>query len=75
MTGRIGRGDPRGNTQHDPWHTVRAQKVITDIPFLLVSLAAPCGMGDLSSPTRDQTYAPLQGKCGVLTTGPPGKSQ
>ena len=27
-----------------------------------------------SSPTKDQTHAPLQWKCGVLTTGYPGKS-
>ena len=30
-----------------------------------------CSMQDLSSPTRDLT---LQWKCGVSTTGPPGKA-
>ena len=35
--------------------------------------AAPCGMRDLSSPTRDRTHAPCSGSA-VLTTGPPGKS-
>ncbi|XP_061049156.1 solute carrier family 49 member 4 isoform X3 [Eubalaena glacialis] len=32
------------------------------------------GMQDLSSPTRDRTRAPCTWKCGILTTGPPGKS-
>ena len=32
-------------------------------------------MWNLSSPTRDRTRVPLQWKHGVLTTGPPGKSQ
>ena len=36
-------------------------------------LAAPCGLWDFSSPTRDWTWA-LGSKCGVLTTGPPGNS-
>ena len=31
-------------------------------------------MWDLSSLTTDQTCGPLQWKCRVLTTGPPGKS-
>ena len=39
-----------------------------------VSFILFCGMGDLSSRTRDRTRAPLQWKRGVLTTGPPGKS-
>ena len=34
-------------------------------------LPIPCGMWDLSSPTRDQTHAPCSGKGGILTTGPP----
>ena len=40
--------------------------------FFFFFLATPRGMQDLSSLTRDQT---LQWKRGVLTTGPPGKSQ
>ena len=36
-------------------------------------LAAPHGMWDLSSQTRDRTRAPCSGST-VLTTGPPGKS-
>ena len=39
------------------------------IVFLYFILAAPLGMRDLSSLTRDQTCAPLQWKCGALTTG------
>ena len=35
-------------------------------------LAAPRGMRDLSSPTQGLNLCPLQWKCGVLTTGPPG---
>ena len=35
----------------------------------------PCGIWDPSSPTRDQTRLPYGGKHGVLTTGPPGKSE
>ena len=37
-------------------------------------LAAPHGLQDLSSPTRDLTRAPLQWKPGVLATGLPGNS-
>jgi hypothetical protein len=37
-------------------------------------LAAPHGLQDLSSPTRNWTRAPVQWKCRVLTTGPPGNS-
>ena len=37
--------------------------------------ALNCSMWDLSSLTRGQTQAPLHCECGVLTTGPPGKSQ
>ena len=37
-------------------------------------LAEPRGMWDLSSLTRDWTHAPLQWKCRILTTGPPGDS-
>ena len=37
-------------------------------------LAALCGMWCVDSLTRDQTCAPLQWKCRVLTTGLPGKS-
>ena len=46
----------------------------TDLCSFLFCLAAPGGMWDLSSPTRDRTQAPLQWKCKVLTTGPPRKS-
>ena len=42
--------------------------------FFFFFLAVPRGLWGLSSPTRDQTRAPLQWKHGVLTTGPPGKS-
>ena len=37
----------------------------------LFILATPCGMWDLSSPTRNQIHAPCNGSP-VLTTGPPG---
>ena len=46
-----------------------------DYWFVYLFLAAPCGTRDLSSPTRDRTSAPCIGSTGVLTTGPPGKSQ
>ena len=36
---------------------------------------AACSMQDLSSPTRDRTCTPMQWKCSVLVTGPPGNSQ
>ena len=36
--------------------------------------ALNCSMWDLSSLTRGRTQAPLHCECGVLTTGPPGKS-
>ena len=42
--------------------------------FFFFFLAAPCGMRDLSSPTRDSNPCPLHWECGGLTTGPPGKS-
>ena len=42
--------------------------------FYFIFLAAPCGMWGLSSPTRDLNLCPLHWKCGVLSTGPPGKS-
>ena len=44
--------------------------------FLLLSFFNhPCGVWDLSSPTRDWTHpCPLYWKHGVSTTGPPGKS-
>ena len=38
---------------------------------LFLFLAAPCGMWDLSSPTRDRTCAPCSGCVDSL---PPGKS-
>ena len=41
--------------------------------YFFFFLAVPCGLWDLSSPTRDQTPAVEIG--GVLTTGLPGKSQ
>ena len=43
--------------------------------FFNFCLAAPQGSQDLSSPARDGTPGPLQGKLRVLTTGPLGKSQ
>ena len=42
--------------------------------IILLFLATLCGMTDLSSPIRGRTYAPLQWKYRVLTSGPPGKS-
>ena len=42
--------------------------------FFLLFLASPCGLRDLSSPTRDGTLGPQQWKCQVLTTGSPGNS-
>ena len=43
------------------------------ILFIFIFLAAPHGMWDPSSPTRDQTRVPaLEGR--FSTTGPPGKS-
>ena len=41
--------------------------------LLFFFLATLCGRQDPSSLTRDRTYTPLQWKCGVLTTGLPGK--
>ena len=43
--------------------------------FFFNLLVAPCSMWDLSSPTRDQPLTPCNANLGVLTTGPPGKSQ
>ena len=44
------------------------------IYFYLLILAVPHGMWDLSSSTKDWIdRCPMQWKCGVLTTGPPGK--
>ena len=37
-------------------------------------LATLHGMWDLNSQTRNQTPCPLHWECGVLITGPPGKS-
>lgn len=48
--------------------------LLTDISrHNLIYLARPCGMQDLSSPTRDQSLAPYSGS-GVLAIGLPGKS-
>jgi len=33
-----------------------------------------CDLQDLSSPTKEPIHAPLEWKCGVLTTALPGKS-
>ena len=35
----------------------------------------PQGMWGHSSPTRDRIHVPYSGSMGVLTPGPPGKSQ
>ena len=43
--------------------------------FLLGVLATPCGLWELSFPTRDWTHVSCSWKCRVLTTGPPGKFQ
>ena len=42
--------------------------------FVSNFLAKLCTMKDLSSLTKDRTWAPLQWERGVLTTGPRGKS-
>ena len=44
------------------------------IDFIKKMLAVLCVVRDLNSLARDQTHTPLQWKCRVLTTGPPGKS-
>ena len=50
--------------------------LVSSILFLkfIYCLAMPFCMQDLFSPTRDGIHIPLQWKCRVLTTGPPGKS-
>ena len=58
-------------------YSVRHEKQISQpnkLKNFLFVLAALQGIQNLSSPTRDQTPAPLQGKHRALTTGPPGKS-
>ena len=45
------------------------------ISFFFFVLTAPCGIWDLSSPTRGQTRAPFRGRARSLTIGPPGKSR
>ena len=42
--------------------------------YYLNFLVKSYGIWGLSSPTRDQTYAPLEWKCQVLTTGLPDMS-
>ena len=41
--------------------------------LLLLLLAAPCGVWDLSSLTRDRALIPSSGETVILTTEPPGK--
>ena len=43
--------------------------------LLCVCVATLCGLGDLSSPTRDWTHAPMSGIMEFPTIGLPGKSQ
>ena len=47
--------------------------LFTFINIFFFFLAAPTGMWDLGSPTRDRTCAPCSGST-FLATGPPGKS-
>ena len=62
--------------------TIRNETGMLVLAFLFYCvfffLAAPQGLWDLSSSTRDRTWAssshPPQGVCQVLTTGPPGDS-
>ena len=54
--------------------TSNKRKKIDTLDFLFLFLAAPRGLWDLSSPTRDWTPGPQQWKGEVLTTGPPGNS-
>jgi len=51
-------------------------RLVSSILFLkfFYCLAVPFCMQDLFPPTRDRIHTPLQWKCRVLTTGPPGKS-
>ena len=42
--------------------------------FILFFLAVLCGMWDLSFSDQGSNSRPLQWNCGVLTTGPPGRS-
>ena len=42
--------------------------------FFFFFLTLPYSLQDLISPIRDWTCAPLQWKCILLTSGPPGKS-
>ena len=58
-------------------YSVRHEKQISQpnkLKNFLFVLAALQGIQNLSSPTRDQTHAPFQGKHRALTTGPPRKS-
>ena len=41
--------------------------------FIIFFLATSHDMQDLTSPSRESNPSPLQWKCRVLTTGPPGK--
>ena len=43
------------------------------LPFFFL-LVAPWGTQDFRSLTRDQTHVPLHWDCGILTTGPQGRS-
>ena len=45
-----------------------------DADFFFLFLTAPDGIWDLSSLTSDWTCAPLGWECGILPTGPQGKS-
>ena len=45
------------------------------ILFYLTVLGLCCGMGDLVPRSGIEPGAPLRWECGVLVTGPPGKSQ
>ena len=44
------------------------------IVFFFFFCCSVLGLQDLSSPAGDGTCAPLEWKCWILTTGPPGKS-
>ena len=55
-------------------HFILLKKNVQMIFIYLNFLVKSHGMWALISPTRDQTCAPLQWKCQVLTTGPPDMS-
>ena len=53
-------------------HTHKLLLLLGLVFFFFWPYRTACGI--FSSATRDRTHVPLHWKCGVLTTGPPGKS-